>query len=133
MLYAHGGGRVAYAVLAASFALSWVCTWAVKPKPQPATTADESIFRSIAAGLRFVRRSQPLLGSMALDLFAVLFGGMVALLPAFASDVLHVGPRGLGLLNAAPAVGSLAILLWSTHRPPIRRAGRNLLFAVAGF
>jgi len=132
VLYARFGGGAAYAALAASFALSWLCTWAVAPKPQP-PPAGESVRRSIATGLRFVRRSQPLLGSMALDLFAVLFGGMVALLPVFASDVLHVGPRGLGLLNAAPAIGSLGILLWSTHRPPIRRAGRNLLLAVAGF
>ena len=133
VVYARFGGFVSYVALAVSFALSWLCTWTIAPKRQPLPATRETIFRSIATGLRFVRRSQPLLGSMALDLFAVLFGGMVALLPVFASDILHVGPRGLGLLNAAPAVGSLLILLWSTHRPPIRRAGRNLLLAVTGF
>ena len=70
---------------------------------------------------------------MTLDLFAVLFGGAIALLPVFATDILHVGAKGLGILNAAPAVGSLFIMLWSTRHPPIKHAGRNLIFCVAGF
>src|SRR5262249_17941091 len=74
-----------------------------------------------------------LVGSMALDLFAVLFGGAMALMPIFASDILKVGARGLGFLNAAPSVGALLVMLWSTRHPPIRHAGRNLLLCVAGF
>jgi MFS family permease len=70
---------------------------------------------------------------MALDLFAVLFGGAIAILPIFASDVLHVGPVELGFLNAAPNVGALFTMLFATRHPPIRHAGRNLLVAVAGF
>ena len=58
---------------------------------------------------------------------------LIALLPIFATDILHVGAKGLGFLNAAPAMGSLIIMLWSTRHPPIRNAGRNLIFCVAGF
>ncbi len=73
------------------------------------------------------------MGSMALDLFAVLFGGAVALLPVFASDVLKVGPEGLGLLVAAPSAGALLSMLWSTRYPPVKNAGKILLTVVAGF
>ena len=70
---------------------------------------------------------------MALDLFAVLFGGAIALLPVYASDILHVGAKGLGLLNAAPAFGALIISLIATRHAPIAKAGRNLLLAVMEF
>jgi MFS family permease len=84
-------------------------------------------------GWRFVLGHQPLWGAMALDLIAVLFGGVIALLPIFASDILHVGAQGLGLLNAASSVGALGIMLYATKHPPIANAGRNLLLTVAGF
>lgn len=131
--YEFLGPITTYLIIASSFSLSWLCMLCIKPKPQPAIASGESIFHSISLGLKFVFREQILVGSMALDLFAVLFGGTVALLPIFATDILHVGAKGLGILNAAPAVGSLLIMLVSTHRPPIHRAGRNLLFCVAGF
>jgi hypothetical protein len=70
---------------------------------------------------------------MALDMFSVLFGGAVALLPIFASEILHVGPQGLGVMQAAPAAGAVAMSLVLAHRPPIQRAGRALFIAVAGF
>ena len=70
---------------------------------------------------------------MTLDLFAVLFGGVVALLPIFATDILHVGAKGLGILMASTTVGSLVVMLWSTRHPPIKHAGRNLILCVAGF
>jgi MFS family permease len=78
-----------------------------------------------------VRRTPVLLGAISLDLFAVLFGGAVALLPIFAKDVLEVGPAGLGVLRAAPAVGALAAALVMSRRPVRRRAGRTLLTVVA--
>lgn len=127
------GAANTYFALAAIFALSWICTFVITPKPHPKIARGESIFKSIALGLKFVFKEQALVGSMSLDLFAVLFGGMVALLPFFATDILHVGAKGLGILNAAPAVGSLLVMLWSTRHPPIRHAGRNLLLCVAGF
>jgi hypothetical protein len=83
--------------------------------------------------VRFIASRRPVLGAISLDLFAVLLGGAVALLPIFAKDVLHIGPWGLGLLRSAPAAGALAMSLWLTRHPPARRIGRTLLVAVAVF
>ncbi len=87
----------------------------------------------IFAGFQYVRKMPMLLGAFSLDLFAVLLGGAVALMPIFASEVLHTGPRGLGLLRAAPAVGAMATSLILARYPLRRRAGHRLLFAVAVF
>ena len=87
----------------------------------------------ILAGFRYVAGTQVLLGSISLDLFAVLLGGAVALMPIFAQDILHAGPRGLGLLRAAPALGALAVSLWLMVRPIRRRAGEKMLTCVAIF
>ena len=86
---------------------------------------------SVLGGVRLVRRTPVLLGAISLDLFAVLFGGAVALLPVFARDVLEVGPAGLGILRAAPAAGALCAAAVMTRRPLRRRAGRTLLTVVA--
>jgi hypothetical protein len=88
---------------------------------------------SVLGGVRFVRRTPILLGAILLDLFAVLFGGAVALLPVFALSILHVGPLALGLLRAAPAIGALVAAAYLTWRPVGRRAGRTLLIAVGAF
>ncbi|MBI4597656.1 MAG: MFS transporter [Candidatus Omnitrophica bacterium] len=127
------GAVGSYLLIAAAFVGSWLCTALIAPKPQPPPTAGEPLLERMIVGWRFVFSHQPLVGAMALDLFAVLFGGAVALFPIYADDILRVGARGLGLLNAAPAVGALVITLMATHRPPIARAGRNLLLGVAGF
>ncbi len=87
----------------------------------------------ILAGLRYVAGTQVLLGSISLDLFAVLLGGAVALLPIFAQDILHAGPRGLGMLRAAPAVGALAVSSWLMVHPIRRNAGVRMLICVAIF
>jgi len=87
----------------------------------------------ILAGFRYVRRTPILLGSISLDLFAVLLGGAVALMPIFAQDILHAGPRGLGLLRAAPAVGALIVSFSLTWWPIQRRAGSLMLVCVAIF
>lgn len=122
-----------YCILGILFAVSWICMSFISPKPRPPMPKGESIFKSISLGLKFVFQEQALVGSMTLDLFAVLFGGQIALLPIFATDILHVGAKGLGLLNAATAAGALIIMLISTKRPPIRHAGRNLILCVTGF
>jgi MFS family permease len=70
---------------------------------------------------------------MSLDLFAVLFGGAVALLPIYARDILHVGPAGLGWMQAAPSFGAISMAMLMNHLPPLKQAGRTLLLAVAGF
>ena len=91
------------------------------------------VFRSIAEGFRFVFGNQVVLGAQSLDMFAVLFGGATSLLPAFVNDLFHAGPEGLGLLRAAPAVGSLATALILARHPLKEDNGRWLLAAVAGF
>jgi MFS family permease len=118
------------------------CVVTVRP-PAPAGAAGPAVASSAVAdpeppglervleGLRFVRRTPILLGAILLDLLAVLFGGAVALLPVFARSILHVGPAGLGVLRAAPAVGALAAALVITRWPIGRRAGRTLLTVVA--
>jgi len=120
-----------YLLIALWFLLSWGCTFLIAPKPQPVISHQEPMTQSITLGWKFVFGHQALTAALALDLFAVLFGGMIALLPVFAQDILHVGARGLGLLNAAPSLGALIVMLYATRHPPIERAGRNLLLTRA--
>ena len=88
---------------------------------------------SLGAGLRFVFGTRIILATITLDLFAVLLGGATALLPVYARNILHVGPAGLGCLQAALPVGSASMAFVVAHRPPMQHAGRSLLLAVAGF
>jgi MFS family permease len=106
---------------------TWQLAEVVGPPP------SESFAESLATGIRFVRRQPVILGALTLDLFSVLFGGAVALLPVFAAEILFVGPEGLGILRAAPAVGAVLVSLAMAHRPPLRRAGRTLLVSVTLF
>ena len=100
---------------------------------EPKNIAEAPVLGSIAQGLRFVFSNQIVLGALSLDMFAVLFGGAVAMLPAFIQDVYHYGPEGLGILRAAPAVGAILTGLWLTRHPINLHAGRWLLSSVAGF
>ena len=105
----------------------------IKSKPIPMVDAKESLRESILSGIKFVFRSQVILGALTLDLFAVLFGGVVALLPFFANDILHTNAIGLGFLKAAPAFGSVVMALILVYVPQRKNAGRNLLLSVTGF
>ena len=127
------GAQGAYLLITGGFILSLIFTSAIPPKPLPASGRKDPFFKSITLGWRFLFKTQPLWAAMALDLFSVFFGGAVILLPIYANDILHVGAKGLGLLNAAPSLGALIITLVATRHPPIERAGRNLLLAVTGF
>lgn len=102
-------------------------------KYQSPQRKESTTWRSIIDGLSFLGKARVLLAAITLDLFAVLLGGATTLLPIFASDILHVGPVGLGWLRAAPSVGAVCVALILAHRPPFKHAGRTLLFAVAGF
>jgi len=88
---------------------------------------------SVLSGVRFVFSTRLLLGLFCLDLFAVLLGGATALLPIFASEILHAGPQGYGLLRAAPSLGAIIMAVITAHLSPWRKAGRVMLLAVAGF
>jgi len=80
-----------------------------------------------------MRDTKVILAAITLDMFAVLFGGAVALLPIYATDILNVGPTGLGIMRAAPSVGALLMAFWLAHMPPFKQAGKTLLLAVTGF
>ena len=94
---------------------------------------EKMTLRNLLVGFKFVFANQVVLGTITLDLFAVLLGGATALLPVYAKDILRVGPEGLGFLQAALPLGSLACAFWLAHRPPMQKAGRDLLLAVAMF
>jgi Transmembrane secretion effector len=128
--------EVVYLVSAACCMLASFTVMAMHPAPaadagQPAPpTGQTATVNNVLEGLRFVGRTQVLLGAILLDLLAVLFGGAVALLPVFARSILHVGATGLGVLRAAPAAGALLGAAFITRRPIGRRAGRTLLIVV---
>lgn len=104
----------------------------IKPKPAPPATEARNV-RALLAGIRFVWGSELLFAAITLDLFAVLFGGCTAMLPAFAENILLIGATGYGVLRAAPALGAFVMALVLAHRPPLAKPGRALLWAVAGF
>ena len=133
LLIAWQGLATTYLVAAAFAAAASIAIISLRVT-EPALPADRApVFKSIGEGLRFVFNNQVVLGAQALDMFSVLFGGAVALLPAFIHDILHYGPEALGILRAAPAAGAVLVGLWFARHPPKRNAGRLLLFAVAGF
>jgi len=132
-LIALGGPRLAYGVVLLLSVGGLATLAAIAPRPRPAAASGRSLLAGLAEGVRFVFGQQLLLGSMSLDLFAVLFGGATALLPIFARDVLHVDEVGFGILRAAPAAGSVLMSLALARMGQFRRAGRTLLYAVGLF
>jgi MFS family permease len=126
------GAPVVYATVALLLAAAVVLMFGVRA-PAPARSAQSITFDSLLEGLRFVFQRKIILGAISLDLFAVLFGGAVALLPAYASDILKVGPDGLGLLRAAPGVGAVIVALVFTWKPLAQRVGPAMLWGVALF
>jgi MFS family permease len=133
LIYGFGSARAAYGVDAALMGVGVLSLGLIRHASPRRVSSGESFLKSLATGLRFVRGQPVLLGALTLDLFSVLFGGAVALLPVFAAEILRVGPEGLGILRAAPAVGAVGMSLVLAHRPPLRRAGRTLLLSVAFF
>ena len=133
LLVGWAGMSVAYG-LAAGFALLAVLALARMQVTEPAPQLQRGpVLASIAEGARFVFGHQILLGALALDMFAVLFGGAISLAPAFIREILDYGPEGLGILRAAPALGAVAMGIWLARRPIQRNAGRALVVAVACF
>jgi MFS family permease len=133
LIYGFGSATAAYGTGAAIMAIGVLSLARMRHSPMPSALANESFMESLATGIRFVRGQPVILGALTLDLFSVLFGGAVALLPVFAAEILHVGPEGLGVLRAAPAVGAVLMSLVLAHLPPLRWAGRALLISVAVF
>ena len=105
----------------------------IRRSTQRREQTDAGTWKSLMAGLRFVFSRKVILATITLDLFAVLLGGATALMPIFADQILHCGPVGLGWLRAMPAIGAFAVALVVAHLPPIKRAGKTLLWCVTGF
>jgi hypothetical protein len=126
--------ELVYALAAALLMGGLACVLALR-SPRVLAAASERMpgLTGLLAGIGFIRRTPVLFGAISLDLFAVLFGGAVALLPVFARSILHTGPAGLGLLRSAPAVGALLAGIMIARRPLGRNAGRTLLLVVALF
>jgi MFS family permease len=123
------GASAVYATCAALFVVAWTLM-ALVTIVQPPPVQESATLRTVFAGFEFIWHRKLLLGALSLDLFAMLFGGATALLPMFAKDILQVGPQGLGLLRAAPAVGALAMSIWLARHPPRRRVGAQMLWGV---
>jgi MFS family permease len=134
LLFAWGGGRLVFGTELLLLASSQAILFLLKFKPRVSQPREGASFREeLVSGLQYVWRHELLLSALALDMFAVLFGGATALLPIFASDILKVGPQGLGWLRAAPAVGALVMSVMLIRRPVGAHGGRILLASVAGF
>ncbi|MEO5684745.1 MAG: MFS transporter [Chitinophagaceae bacterium] len=119
--------------IASLIALALINLFRLKPKPPLTERGEKKTWDSVKDGLRFVLHTKEVLGALSLDLFAVLFGGAVALVPVFARDILKIGPQGFGFLNAAADIGSIFIVVILTLFPMQKQQGKKLLLAVAGF
>lgn len=132
LIYGFGGAAAAYGAVSVLMALALLALGAVAHDSRPQVTESVPLRESLLSGVRFLWNDPVVISAMTLDLFAVLFGGAVALLPAFAK-LLDAGPQGLGVLRAAPAIGSIVTGIFLAHRPPMRRAGVSLFSCVALF
>jgi MFS family permease len=133
LVYGFQGIIPAYSLVTGLYTLSVVMILFVKARRHEVIESDEGVFSRIRSGISFVFKTPELLGAFTLDMFAVLFGGAVAMLPVFASDILHAGPEGLGLLRACPAIGAIFMAVILMFRPPERETGKVLFISVLGF
>jgi MFS family permease len=133
MVYGFWGIIPAYSLVLGLYSLSFFMITFIKTDRHEIVETSEGVFTRIRSGIDFVFKTPELLGAFTLDMFAVLFGGAVAMLPVFASDILHVGPQGLGVLRACPAIGATLMAFILMFRPPTQKTGRTLFIAVTGF
>jgi len=133
LIVARIGFPVVYSIDAITAFLFFLLVLPIPRAPAIRPPASESAWRGLAAGIRFVFTRKVILATITLDLFAVLLGGATALLPIFADQILHCGAVGLGWMRAAPAIGAFAIALIVAYLPPMKQAGKMLLWCVSGF
>lgn len=133
ILYGFAGVTATFSVMSGLCLLALIFIFQIAPRPVPPADHSEPATARIKAGLSFVFNNQILIAAIALDLFAVLFGGAVALLPIFAKDILKVGPEGLGILRAAMSLGAISMAFFIAYRPPGKHAGKLMFACVAGF
>ncbi len=132
-LIAGVGNTVSLGIICFLVIIGFGFLYQLKPKPALNIAGEKKTMESVKEGLRFVFKTKELLGSLSLDLFAVLFGGAVAMIPVFAKDILKVGPIGFGWLNAAADIGSIIIIVILTLFPLQKGHGKKLLLSVGGF
>jgi len=136
LIYGFSSITIAYSAIFILYLISLFIFSSVKIEHiviPPTDGEEEDMFSRIREGIRFVVKSPELMGAFSLDMLAVFFGGAVAMLPVFASDVLHVGPEGLGFLRACPALGAIMMSFYLMFHPPVKHSGVILLLCVAGF
>jgi MFS family permease len=133
LLVAHIGFPVVYLLDAVCAFAFFALVWPIPAQARTTRRAESNPWQSLVAGMRFVFSRHVILATITLDLFAVLLGGATALLPIFADQILRCGPIGLGWLRASPAVGAFVMALVVAYLPPIRHAGKTLLWCVSGF
>ena len=132
-LIAYAGYTVAFSVIIVYLLIAAICVFSITRKPILNTNTDQKTWESVKEGLRYVFRTKELLSAISLDMFAVLFGGAVSMIPFFVGDILHVGAIGYGWLNAAADIGSFAVIITLTFYPLRKKQGLTLMYAVAGF
>lgn len=133
LIYGFAGNPApVYASAAVAYSCGLLLVSAIRLQIAPRVRVEREA-GVILDGLRYIWRQKLILGCLSLDLFAVLLGGAVALLPVYASEILHIGPNGLGILRAAPGVGAVAVAILLAHYPLRQRAGVSMLYCVAGF
>ena len=133
LLLGYTNITVAFSITCIAIFIAVIIFQLIKPKPVSWQSGKISTWEGVKEGLRFVWHQKALLSAISLDMFAVLFGGAVALLPVFAKDILTTGPEGLGWLMAATYLGNFVAIFWLTQRPLKNKQGRTLLYTVAGF
>src|SRR5438105_2992337 len=133
LLVAYVGFPFVYLLDALCACVFFLLVFPIRRSTQRRDRAEASTWKSVQAGMRFVLSKHVILATITLDLFAVLLGGATALLPMFADQILHVGAVGLGWMRAMPAIGAFGIALLVAYLPPMKCAGRNLLWCVTGF
>jgi len=133
MVYGFLGIIPAYSLVLGLYSFSFFMLLFIKIEKHEVAKTDEGVFSRIRSGVNFVFKTPELLGAFTLDMFAVLFGGAVAMLPVFASDILLIGPQGLGLLRACPAIGATLMAVILMFQPPMKDTGKVLFISVLGF
>lgn len=122
-----------YAINCLLFLGTIIYYFLIKPKPIPQKLEKENLLQSISSGLKFVKNNSMIFSALSLDMFAVLFGGAVAIIPAFTDKILGLGPEAYGLLRTAPAIGAVATSFYLAIKQPGKNAGFDLLWTVAAF
>jgi len=136
LIYGFNNGKHAdwcYVINCILFLMTFLFFLLIKPKSIPVREKNETLMESLSSGLKFVYKNNMILSALSLDLFAVLFGGAIAIVPAFTDKILHLGPEAYGLLRTAPAIGAVITSFFLAFRQPGKRAGFDLLWTVAAF